>query len=504
MDELLNSESWEGFGAAGDGEIQTLMKALEAQQGVTDVANLTGVGALQPQSLESTLALLTFQDKHLTLWKDVPKGNAASTLEEYSVQTGYGQEGGWVGQMETPLEADPTAKRKFSTVSYCRQLWKISDVAGMVQTIQDAEVWAKQAAALRNLRTINRTLYSGNRLMIPESVDGFESVIRGNGSADHVIDLRGALPSQQTFDNIAELLTANFGNPDGAGIYCSPGGINTMSQILKQNGGATVQRIIQGTVDQNGATSIGFGIKAVHTPFGTMIPKSDIFIASEYEGRTVPKRPNPSNPEQLIEGKTSVRAPDSPTIAVAVVAPTVTNSKWLNTGMRPAAATYNYRVAAGNRFGLSKASGTVTGQNAGANVLANGAIDVTITPAASGNFPATFYEIYSEQVAGSGDFRFVTRVPDSGAATTVFRDLNRYIPGTTKMFVLDLTSVGEMRSFMLKRLAPMHAKEYDRIGEYRWGSVNLYVAPTYYAPLKYTLIENVPVGVISKSNLIEV
>lgn len=104
--------------------MQSLLKALEAQEGVTDIANLQSVGALQPQSLEGTLALLTFQEKHLTLFRDVPKSSAASTLEEYSVQTGYGQEGGFVQQMESPLEGDPSAKREFARIKFLRDMWK--------------------------------------------------------------------------------------------------------------------------------------------------------------------------------------------------------------------------------------------------------------------------------------------------------------------------------------------------------------------------------------------
>ena len=84
----IHPEAWNGVGSAGSGDIALLQKALEAQQGITDIANLQSVGALQPQSLEGTLALLTHSEKHLTLWRDIPKGNAFSTLEEYSVQTG--------------------------------------------------------------------------------------------------------------------------------------------------------------------------------------------------------------------------------------------------------------------------------------------------------------------------------------------------------------------------------------------------------------------------------
>ncbi len=47
-----NEEAWEGFGSSSFGDVQALLKALEAQEGITDVADLVDVGALQPQSLE--------------------------------------------------------------------------------------------------------------------------------------------------------------------------------------------------------------------------------------------------------------------------------------------------------------------------------------------------------------------------------------------------------------------------------------------------------------------
>lgn len=502
-DNMFNHEdAFVGAGASALSDLQVLMKALEAQEGITDVANLTGVGALQPQSLEGTLALLTAQERHLTLWRDVPKGNAFSTLEEYSVQTGYGMEGGWVGQMESPLEGDPTAKRKFAEVKFLREMWKFADVAGIVTTIRDTEVWAKQAATMRLLRQANRTLYVGDSAMIPEQIDGFAKAILSNGSADHVKDLRGSAPTQQHFRELAELITANFGNPDGAGLYVSPGGMSVIDQILEQGNGLGAngaQRFLQGTVGPDGGIALGSGVKRIHTSFGTIIPKVDIFLAGEFEGRGVPKRPNPSAPETLIEGKTSVRAPETPAFTLANNGATP-NSKF-GSGVRPAGGVqYAYRVAAGNRFGLSAAAAAQT-----APAVANGeATKITITPNPASTYPATYFEIYSEQVAGSGELRFMKRVAADGSNPVEYIDKNDDIPGTTSMFLLDLTSVGELRTFMLKRLAPLHSKEYARVGEYRWGTVNLYMASVFYAPLRFAMLKNVQVGTISTSPLLNV
>lgn len=494
-DLMINDEAYAGYGSSSQSDVMDLIKALEAQQGITDVANLTSVGALQPQSLEGTLAKLTFSEQHLTLWRDIPKGVAQSTLEEYSVQKGYGQEGGWVGQMESPLEGDPDAERKFATVKFLREMWKISDVSGIVTTIKDTEVWAKEAALMRLLRNMNATLYSGDSAINAFQIDGFEKTIINNGSSDHVIDLRGTTPTQQTFRQLAELIQANYGNVNGSNLYCSPGGMTTIDSILGLDGGAnSTQRYIQGQVGADGGISIGSGVKKIHTSFGTITPKVDNFIAGEYDSRGVPQS------SEGVEGPTSVRAPQTPSFTLTVNAPTVVGSKWAATGVRPADGVldYQYRVAAGNRFGLSAAATAKTA----ANVAAGGSITVAITPNVNSTFPATYFEIYSEQVAGSGDFRFVKRVAASGASTVNFVDLNEDIPGTTKMFLLDLTSTGEMRTFMLKQLAPVHSKEYARIGEYRWGTINLYPVPFFYAPKRFALIKNVPIGIESKNSLL--
>jgi len=496
MSDLINqNEIFEGVGIATEEDVRSLLKALEANEGVTDIANLTGGAALQPQSLEGTLALLTAQEKHLTLWKNVPKDSAVSTIEEYSMQLGYGMDdSGWVQQMETPDEADPYIKRGYSTIKFMRQIWKVSDVASMVTGIMDAEVVAKQSAVMRVLRRVNRTLYSGDSNLVPESIDGFETAIKNNGSKDHVRDLRGGVPTSDDFRFLAELITANLGNVEGAGLYVSPGGMTTIDSLLVPG-----QRFLQNQLGADGKIAYGWGVDRIHTSFGTIIPKVDIFLASEYEGKTVPKIPDPANPMNLIEGKTSAKAPDTPSIAVANVA-SVSGSLWRDTAsVRPSNRTYRFRVAAGNRFGLSKACAAA---DAGAAVPEGGGIEITITPAGTGN-PATYYEIYSEQVEGSGDYRLVAKVKAT-APTTVYIDKNEDIPGTTKMFLLDLTSVGDMRSFTVKRLAPIFSQELAKIGAYRWGMVNMFLTPVYYAPLRFAMLKNVAIGGQSKSKFIEI
>ncbi len=485
-------DTYEGFDTTTYGQLRDLTKALEANEGVTDISGMTDFQALQIQSLETTLAMLTATDKKLTLWRDIPKGAASSTIEEYAAQFGYGQDnGGWVQQSENPAEADAQFSREFSVVKFQRQMWKFSQVAGMVKAVTPAETKQKQAASMRCMRSYNRSLYSGDSAMYEESIDGFEKIIKNNGSADHVFDLRGSNPTERKFADGAELISVNFGDPEGAGLYCSPGGISTLNGLVGNSFRREVTQFGQG-----GAYKLGGKVVGIDTPFGSLVPKNDIFIAGEYEGRGVPMIQNPANKKALIEGKLNSGAPDSPTIVVTTQAGVVAGSLWSALGMRPAGVTYRYRVAGGNRLGLSAACAA---GDAGAPVVATGSNTIAITKAA-GVVP-TYYEIYSEQVAGSGTYRLLDRVAYS-ASPQNYVDKNANIPGTTKMFLLDLTSVGEERTFMLKRLAPMFSEEYAKIGPYRWGTVSLYATPQYYAPLRFVMFKNVPVNVNSVSNFL--
>lgn len=489
-DLMLQQIGGEGFGYTERDQLAMLTKALEANEGITDIDGMTDFQSLQVQSLETTLAMLTATDKKLTLWRDIPKGSASSTIEEYAAQFGHGQDnGGWVQQMENPEEADPQFSREFSVIKYNRQMWKFSDVAGMVKTITPAETKSKQSASMRAMRAYARSLYSGDADLVAESIDGFQKVIENNGSSDHVFDMRGSNPTKRNFDDAAELIIANFGNVEGIGLYCSPGGISAINQIA-----ATNFRQEQTQFGSKGEYSIGGKVTAIDTPWGSIVPKNDIFLAGEYEGKGVPKIQNPANPKVLIEGATNASAPGTPSLAIAIDAPTVTGSLWAATGTRPAG-TYGYRVAAGNRFGLSAACAEET-----AAVAAAGALTLTIT---AGTGTTTYYEIYSEAVAGSGEYRLLKRIPKTGA-TDDYQDLNEDIPGTTRMFLLDLTTVGEERTFLLKRLAPMFSQEFARIGHYRWGTVSLYATPQYYAPLRFVMFKNVPVNIASVSDYLNI
>jgi hypothetical protein len=487
-----------GFGQTSFDEILQLNKALEANTATTNIADLRQLGALQPQSLEDMLFTLMYGVKHFVLWNDVPKAGAKSTLEEYNTLNGYGTEGGWTLQMETPQESDFSATRNFSFMKFLREQWKISDVGGLVETVPNVEIQQKNAAVNRLLRKATTGMYFGDSAIIPEQIDGFYKTIKALGNVSNNVDARGGAVTQLHFDQVSEGITANFGTVDGAGVYVSPGGTTAINQVLRTNGATTTQRIIQ--PGANGGISLGGRITEIVTPFGTMVPKTDIFLPTMFESHDVPKVFDQAT-KTLVEGATSGLSPNIPTVTVAATA-TVTGSLFTSsTGVRPYGATYNYRVYAVNRFGKSIACAQV---NAGAPVANGGGNTLTITPALSGASTATGFVILSEQVAGSGVFRWIGSVAANGVTPVTFVDYNDVIPGTTVIFIMDFASAGEMTSYVMKRLAPLYSQELAKIGMYRWGITNLYITPQYIAPLRYGMIRNVSVSSESKSPYLEV
>lgn len=490
MDNIFNhKDAFEGFGEGQAQDVNNLMKALQAQEGVTDIANLTGGGALQPQSLETQLAMLTFQDKHLRFYKDLSTQKAYSTLEEYSVQDGYGTEGGFVGQLENPEEDDADLKREYAVIKYIRTLWRVADVLQYTKTITNSEVVQVQAAMMRALRTLEKTLFFGDSTIIPQSFNGLEYTIVNSGDSYQVFDLRGATITEANMKQAAEAITGNYGIPTD--MYTSLSVQTTIDQIL---GNATNQRLNIEQLGGDGKMALGSSVREMRTAFGNFNLKPDIFINPETQG--VPKIKNSSG--TLVEGATSVKAPATPSFALAASGAPATGSLWAASGSGGAiAGAYYYRVCAINQYGKSAAATQLQETS-----VAGEKITITITPGA-GAYAATAYEIYRETTPGSGVMMLMKVVADSGSATTAHDDLNLDLPGTSKAFLVDNTAIGELRTMILSQLAPIHKVEYSKIGPYRWGTVNLYTVPKWYAPKRYILFKNVGVGKLIRNTVID-
>lgn len=486
-DNLILSDSI--MGEANSSQMEALSKALLAPGSADDLYNTPG-GSLTNQSLENMLADLTLNATDFTLWQDMNKINASSTVEEYDQQIGLGiSDGGFVGQMENPEFRDPDFQKQIAIVKFMSEGWQVADVAEATNTIIDERTRGQRAAMNRLLRNLNLNLYSGDSAMVPKSIDGLSKTI-SEESVDQVRDMRGGSVSMNTFNLMGQLITEGNGRVENSKIYVSPAGVQNLSKIIESGAASTGDRKIV-EMGSNGVT-IGGRISGIMTAFGNMTPRIDKLLGMAYESKQVPQYRN-SSTGNWVEGATSDKAPSMPTI-VLTNGTTTTDSLFSTGTTRPSGVKYNYRVVSKNAYGRSVGSVAVESTSV---VAAAGSISIAITPYASDSgskLPSSF-EIYSEQVGGSGVFRYLTTVAaeSNPLAVATYVDKNDYIPGTARMFIIDQTSQGEDRVMAYSQLLPIHNTDLAKTGRFSQGLINLYGVPKYYKPNVLVEIRNIGV-----------
>lgn len=462
--------------------IRELLKSLEANEGVTDVASLVGASALQPQSLEGTVISLLFDESYFKVLNRIPKAKEYSTLAEYTQRTSYGSfnRGGFVGQSENPRQSDPNFKRRVENVKFLRELWSVSSVLAASRTISNAEMEAVDASTLRLMETAEKAYFLADSNIVPEEWNGLQATVASQGSADQIVDMRGATFTESLLKENCKKIADRFGLAND--MYVSYGVQNQIDNLL----GSSQQRYYQN--DGTLSFDLGYiipGFRATFAKNGRVAFVPDIFLNIEEE--TVPFIEDSSG--NLVEGATSDLAPATPSVQVNVVAPVVTGSLWAASGVA-AAGLYKFRVSAINRHGASKASAEVS-----ATVATNGAFDIVMTDNSVANFADAFI-IFREVKDGpqTGSINQMIRVKKAGTPTTTHRDLNGDIPGTSISFLGDYNSRGAdgpLRTTRIKELAQFHKTRYSIIGPFFWGATNYYATPIFYAPQKFVVFKNV-------------
>ena len=435
-------------------EVQNLLKAMQTGQGV-DPSGFTGGSALRMQSLDGTLKVVTFTEKHLKLVKEVPQRPAYSTVEEYSVESAYGEEGAFVTEMENPNEADPDLARKYAVVKYLRTLRKVSDVAGMVKNLEQP-IQVQTIAGVRFLlRKLELAMFFGNATNIPVEFDGILALILANASSN-VIDMRNAELEQLKIQDGAKLIADNYGS---ANLMFHSHGVQTgLDASVKPD-----QRVILPIQPEKGLM-LGTIAAGVRTSFGDVAFRPDVFIK---EGEVAPT------------SAIGTGAPLAPSITSITVAANTSAQFGVNIG------TYSYGVSAVTAKGESPIS-TISV----AIITVNTHAVIQITKNGSGDTP-TAYKIYRDQTPGATNpagLRYMRTVAYSASPQTVI-DANEDIPGTSYSFLMDVDTV--LDTIALKKLAPLTKLPLARVGAYIQWLQNLYVTLQITAPRKFVIFKNV-------------
>ena len=404
-------------GAMPMGDVEELRKALEAGYG-TDVSTLTGGAALRIQSLDTTLQATLADNDHFALFNALPKPKAGATVDEWTEAT---DQGGWAGSTansETGViaQSQGTYARRFGMVKYLMTQCQVSFVQTLQNAIADAEAIENQMGTLRILRDVEHLNFYGNSAVVPTEFDGIVTQMDSLGSSDHVIDVGGAsLTSDRGIEYIANAAAViagygNFGKPTD--LFLSP---STAADLDTHIDPAYRVPLSPGQL-----STLGTPVRGIVTAHGDVKVDRDVFIQDEQL-------------QKPFELQFPVQAAANSFVPAGLAIDASANDA-ASKFMAGHAGNYYWAVAGVNNAGQSTV--IKTAQTA---VAAGKKAVLTITASVAGT--ETGYAIYRSRLNGTNatdDLRLVARIPKAGA-TTVYTDLNRDIPGTSKAFVLNLT-----------------------------------------------------------------
>lgn len=445
----------DGFGQSTMEELNELRKALEI--GTTGAATVTGANSLRVESLEATLKVASYQAQHAKLWNMIDKIPAFSTVEEYNKLSAYGSEaGGFVASGVLPEEEDSTYSRQNQFVKYVGSTRVVHHPATLVNTVPSDLISRETLnGALWLIGKINTGLYYGNATNIPVEWNGLINQIEANTAT--IIDMRGAALTQAAVDNAAQQIVDNFGMPQT--LFSNGRVFSDFSKAFHDN-----QRWASPGGNRPG--SAGTPVSSYWTTNGEVKFEPDTFVK---RGSTPPA------------SATSTKAPSAPTFADGTPSGTNDSSNWTAAD----AGVYKYQITAVNQYGESAPSALSTGITIA--VAGETVATCTITDG-GGTYPATAYKIYRTEKGGATAY-YTGWMVARDAATTVFADVNDFLPRCFYGLLLDMTP----QSLSFKQLSPMVKMPLAQIApSIRWMQL-LYGTPIVYNPLRNVVFRNIGV-----------
>ena len=439
-----NNISWADYqglaGGSGDRSLVTgetsLQNVMELQKALTDgglaaghsinaPATAAGEGfPLRVESLDSTLFNTLYAAKDIKFFKALYRAPSTNTIEEFNQITSYAAGvSAFVSEGDLPEIDDSTYVRNYTKIKFMGTTRRVSHVAATIQSAH-GDVLAREAVngTMFLLRQIERSLFNGDEDLVPQQFDGLEKLLTtawgdtalDDGSisgyeSDNVIDLRGEPLTEDHIADMSERLMAepNYGSPSD--LWLPTGQMRDLSKILYPKERYDIP------APNNGYA--GIAIQGLVTPFGKIRLNPDIFM---------PGSPLPGS----AVGNATLR-PSTPTFSTQ---PTVAANGTSDTDYFTSDddGVYYYQAVAVNKYGRSA---PVVSNASGAFDVASphGEINIGLD---EGAVAPTYYEIFrTEAGKASATARLIARIPRAGA-TTPWIDLNRFLPGTTRSYML--------------------------------------------------------------------
>lgn len=424
------------MGIQTQADVDALNKALAAGSYIDNPGAAPGEGyPLRVESLDQTLYNTTYKAKDVKFWKSLYKDSAYNTIEEFNRLDEYGSgDSIFIGEGDLPVEDDSTYSRQYTRIKFMGTTRRVTHVMSLLRAAHgDAVARETVNGTLFLLRQLERTLFTGDENMIPVQFDGIETLMAksfddtlsddgqylGYEEDLNVIDMRGEPLTEDHITDLTEQLSAepNYGAPSD--LWLPTGPMKDLSKIMYPKERYDLPAPKDGRA--------GINIKSVVTPFGDIRLNPDIFI------------PSSSKPSSSGVGKAAQR-PGAPTVG----APSATTYAGSNQTFWSSsdAGTYYYKIVAGSRYGKSAPT-----SSASVSVSSGDQVSILVTDAGPNT---SYYEVSRTTKDGAlADARTIMRVKRTGASQTVV-DLNRFLPNTSKGYMLTQTS----EVLKWKQLAP--------------------------------------------------
>lgn len=414
------------LGGSTGGSNSELLKALEASNYQTDVSTLTGGGALGVQSLDAAMKTTVQENEHFTLFNRLMSTNATNIVDEYVRQSSVG---GFLGgstnsQMGVVRAAQGEYSREVGLVKFLMTLRQVGYVLNIGKNIVEATAVEERNGALQLLTDTNYLLYHGNADASPTQFDGIfaqidKELAAGRMPDDNVIDLQGAkLDSIEAISRI-NASVSGYGSWGRSTDIFLPNSVQTDLNM-------GLDPSFRWAPEGGNTPTVGGHVSKIRLQNGVLQTNMDTFIHDEA---------NPMvHPFEVFNSAIAATLTALNPVSVTVSAATSDASSQF-TSTR--AGNYYWAVAAIDATGKGMSQVVKSSQTA---VAAGKKAVLTITRSSAGT--ESGYAIYRSRQDGTNDttdFRLV-KVVAVGGATTTFTDLNRDIPGTVSVPLLNMAS----------------------------------------------------------------
>lgn len=394
-----------------------LIKAMTQGDGIT-TANAAVPGSASPlaiQDLQGTLAVATTTAADAVFFGMLQPETyiARAPSIQYDVLTNYGEAQIFNKEISRPSESDDTYVRRIAKTAPLGLTARISFRANATSLIGNIDMKSRTSInkMAEMLRGVEVCLFTGNSDIIPEQFDGIEKLIADQAPAN-LLDLRGAAINYSFMNKVVAFLygAPNYGSPTHAIVPTQVYGA-LLDEIIPVTGNGGTLRLPNGQPD----VAYGSNIASYRTQFGVIKLVPDRLI-------------QPGQPAPDLGFGPSASRPVAPLSGGAITTPV--NAAGLFAAGD--AGDYIYKICAINYRGFSAplVTGAVT-------VAAGDSVNI---PIVAGDTITTGYVVYRSTKGGAASTcREAFRIAKTGPTQTII-DLNAYLPGTAKAYVLSMNS----------------------------------------------------------------